>query len=127
MFRLWYIKMKKYLIALMVVTLAGCSGKHFEPFSGRELKTQLAYTMATMIDWKQTLNIVKDDRYYEINPILGKHPSRERVNTLIPLGIAAHWLIAWWLPKEYRATWQGGWLLVETTAIVHNYSVGLGP
>ena len=115
------------LITLSLIALfaTGCSGKHFESLSKRDVAVQLVYTGIVLVDREQTLDIKNHPELHENNFILGEHPSDERINTLIPLAIAGHWLVTWWLPKEKRMAWQlftGG---AETAAVFHNYQIGL--
>ncbi len=110
---------------LVLLLCTGCSGKHFEPLTQPELNRQYVATALTLVDWKQTQQIVKDDNLYEMNPLLGRYPSRDKVDTLIPLGILSQWAITYYLPKKYRKTWQYFVIGAETTAVVNNYSVGI--
>lgn len=87
---------------------------------------QILFTAITVIDWGQTLHISKrPDRYRETNEILGSHPSRNKVNTLIPLGIVTHTTISFLLPPTYREIWQLIWIGIEIQAVQSNFSIGV--
>ena len=89
----------------------------------------------TCIDWGQTRYIsTHGNQYYENNPILGRHPSLDKVNTLVPLGIIGHAVIAAALPKHYtifgfdvhpRLIWQGVWIGIEIDAVASNFKTGI--
>jgi hypothetical protein len=90
---------------------------------------ELVFVGLALIDWLQTVNFTQnlDDGRHELNPILGPHPSRARVNTLIPLGIVLHVGIAYMLPKGWmRTTWQMTFIVVETITVTNNIVVGAG-
>jgi hypothetical protein len=79
-----------------------------------------------LIDMAQTIKIADNpDKYYERNPLLGEHPSKEKVVGYFMGGIIAHTAIAMALPPNYRRIWQCVWIGVESLAIYHNYSVGV--
>jgi hypothetical protein len=81
----------------------------------------------TMIDWAQTRKIAQNpDKYYENNPVLGKHPSTERVDMYFPICMAAHTAVAMALPTKYRKWWQYVFIGVEAGMVANNLSIGLG-
>ena len=87
---------------------------------------QSAVITALAADMAQTLHISKNpNKYYEINPLLGKHPSQDKVIGYFVGGMIAHTAIAMALPTDYRRIWQCVWIGVESLAIYHNYSVGV--
>lgn len=92
---------------------------------------QLTFLAVTTVDWMQTINFTQhpvhsDGRSYEANRILGKQPSRAKVNTLIPLGMLAHTALAVALPKPIRQVWQLSFLYLEVDATRSNYRAGVG-
>jgi len=86
---------------------------------------EVTYVGLTVIDWGQTRNMVKEGGYHEINPLLGRHPSLDTVDTLIPLSIVAHGLVSMALPPKYRRYWQVLFIGGEIAAVWNNYNVGL--
>ena len=110
-------------ILFICLLLTGCSGKHFEPFSHKDTALQVVYTAATVADWRQTQKLRAagwDDR----SPVLGSHPSRNQVDTYIPLGIIGHGLVTWYLDPAYRPVWQYSWIAIEADAVEHNINLG---
>ena len=83
-------------------------------------------TTLNVIDWGQTLDIAeKPDEYSEINPILGKHPSRAEVNRYMACSMTLRLLIAHVLPSKYRNYWLGASIMVTGYLVGHNYHLGL--
>lgn len=113
---------KKIFIVVLISTLYGC--KHWEPLTPAELDRQIIYTTLTLVDWRQTQKIGAGE-YVEFNPILGEYPSRDKIDTLIPLGILTQWGMTYYLPHKYRKTWQYFVIGAETTAVANNYSIGI--
>ena len=87
---------------------------------------QVALTALQVIDWGQTLDIAaKPDDFHERNPILGNHPSRGQVNTMVALSIAGAWLIARKLPPKKRRIFQILVIGVESANVAQNHRIGL--
>ena len=64
---------------------------------------QAAFVTVTAMDWMQTRQIAQNpDKYRELNPILGEHPSTGEVDVYFAAAIAAHTGIAMALPPDYR-------------------------
>lgn len=81
------------------------------------------------VDWMQTITFTQHPTRandgYEGNRVLGRNPSRAKVNTLIPLGALAHTAIAIVLPKPMRQAWQAGGVYLEIDATRSNYRAGV--
>ncbi len=88
----------------------------------------LATTAATayVIDWRQTQSIARDpQRFYELNPLLGSHPSVGDVNRHFALNGLVVAGIAEALPHTYRDLYLGGVTVTEGLFARHNYKIGL--
>ena len=68
------------------------------------------------IDMLQTLEIANNDKYYETNPILGKHPSEAQVIAYFISRGFAHYHVTKMIPLKYRNIWH-------TYNVVYNYDV----
>ncbi len=89
----------------------------------------IALYILLFIDWRQTITIAKNpDKFREYNPILGKHPSEERVDyyflvvailAVVGLLFLAHWNSTWVLPALFIAT------LMELVVVIHNSREGI--
>jgi uncharacterized membrane protein len=85
----------------------------------------LAGAMALhLADWSQTRTIATDDRWYERNPILGRHPTRVQVDayfagTALLMLAAAHYLPSW------RTELLTGYVVVGFMAVGNNLALGI--
>lgn len=133
-------KMKK-LILLLVFIPSIANAKYFEDFSTQDWVLQGVFTGVVYIDWRQTRDFIKKEEvsvsyegnykvtrkktYFEINPLLGKNPSKQKIDNMIALGVLSHWFISWMLPQElWRTNWQYGTLSFEVIAINRNHENG---
>ena len=103
-------------------------------WSGIEIVREVASTGLTIADWGQTNDIRNHNGMIELNPILGRSPSRGAVNTYFGTVLVLHPIITALLPRtasvfgmgiQPRAAWQYFYLGVEWTAISSNYKGGL--
>lgn len=101
--------------------------KWFTPFTWYDYSFEAIYMGVTSMDWSQTQQIANNPgTRAESNPFLGgPHPSLANVNTIIPISMGLHALIAYALPKPYREIWQMAWIGIETRQVVGNVSAGL--
>jgi len=115
------------LMCLIFVSIPGFTeDKWFQPLSTKEAVAQTIFTGICIWDWTQTLHISRHpEKYREVEFSLGDHPSKARVNTLIPLGIVSHGLVTWALPHKYRPYWQYVWIGIEANAVYTNYRSGI--
>jgi hypothetical protein len=85
----------------------------------------LGSTALILADWSQTLQIIREAHTrHEGNPLLGRHPSEGRVNTMIGLAVTTN-LAALLLPKRPRRIWYAAVTLIEGIAVTHNLANGL--
>jgi hypothetical protein len=115
---------KRWLVALGIalMPLTVWAGD----WSQADITFEATYLTLHVVDWGQTLNIVeRHEKYHEVNPILGRHPSRDRVNTYFALAAVAHVALANWLDAPARTYFQIGSIALEASVIGHNYQIGL--
>jgi hypothetical protein len=116
--------MKTLIILLAAFIVVSCAGR--KPLTKSQWVGEAAWQVIHVIDWGQTLSIADNpDKYHEINPLIGKHPSRGRVNTYMLASAALHPLVTYVLPSEYRWYWLGGTLTLSTACVINNNSIGL--
>ncbi len=78
------------------------------------------------IDWRQTQTIAENpNRWYELNPILGHHPSIGAVNRHFAFNAVLIGTIANYLPSKYRKVYLGAVSVVELSFAKHNYGLGI--
>ena len=94
---------------------------------------QLAVTGLLWVDRGQTLRIAEASRNMDViyrpdgdylhaeeNGILGRAPSKGKVNRYFAGTLIGHYLVARWLNKPWRNIWQSFWIGTEYNVITHN-------
>ena len=110
------------IIALGWPLFYGCAHRPFENWSQADTARELTWTALHAVDWGQTLDISDHpERFYEINPCLGEHPSRGKVNRYFALGTIAHPLISGALSPKYRVWWQYVSIGISGGVVIHNH------
>ena len=111
-----------YLIIILSISLPVNADK----WRKGEIGLQALSTSLQIIDWGQTLDIAdKPDRYWELNPIVGKHPSRGRVNTYFALSIVSNIVTSHFLPSDWRYAWLTSRIVISGYFVNNNYGIGL--
>jgi hypothetical protein len=125
----WQVLRLVQMVLILFLLFSLRSSAHaweIEPWSKTDIALEAVCLGLIMVDWGQTLNSADNtERYKEHNPALGNHPSRGRVNTIIPLSMIAHAGIAHVLPGKWRKAWIVSTIAVEIRAVRQNHSVGL--
>ncbi len=97
-----------------------------DPWTTDQILLQTASTTLGIIDWGTTLDIASNpDEYWEINPVLGKHPSRGEVNRYFAASVLSKILITHLLPSKYRKWWLGLNIGISGYMVKNNYKIGL--
>ena len=113
----------KLIPIILIILFTGCAT---DPWTKNQKILQGTSTALHMIDWGQTLNIADEpDKYEEMNPIIGKHPSRSRVNTYFALSGLAKIAIAHIMPSEHRKWWLGFNIMISGYCVQNNYRIGV--
>jgi hypothetical protein len=115
------------LAAAFLAFLPACGGKHFQPWSGRDVGLQIADVSLQVVDWGQTRDLTAryDEGRWEMNPVLGHYPTRGEVDLYFVSTIIAKVFVTWWLDPEYRPWWQVGMMMASGTCVVNNANKGL--
>lgn len=100
-------------------------GETGRQWSKTDTALELTLVAVSFIDVCQTSWFLRDPSYSESNPLLGRHPSQLELNLFTLGALVTHAAIAYALPKPYRSIWQGLGIGVETSAIAHNFSIGV--
>lgn len=118
---------KNIFIIILLLGCVGCSGKHFEPFTKKDMQLQATYTFVTAIDWAQTHRFNNyEPNIPESNILFGEdNPSDDKIDLLIPLAIVGHWLVTWYLDPAHRSKWQWAWIGIEGMAVINNHQKGV--
>ena len=95
-------------------------------WTAKQKDLELSYQILHFVDWQQTRYIARHpEDYYEINPILGKHPDKQTVDIYFAASALAHIGISALLPDEFRDYWQMVTLGVKATLVGWNFSIGI--
>jgi hypothetical protein len=114
------------IAAVLFLILLPCSARAFDAWSKQDVAMEAGYAALHIIDWGQSLNVAAHpDQYHEINPIMGEHPSRGRVNLYMASSLLAHIGITHVLPAKCRPYFQGITIGIKAGVVANNLSVGL--
>ena len=118
----------KIILSIIVICLCSCESVFADepdPWTTKDTAGQAIVTTALLFDYGQTLQIAKNPKYQERNPILGKHPSEGQITPYFLSVAVFHGIISWALPKDYRPYWQSLWVGIELGSIGNNYAIGI--
>ena len=119
--------MEKYFIILSVFILLYAFPAFSRDWKKEDTQREIIWTAILFVDYGQTMNIAKNpDKYYEYNPILGKHPSPSSVDIYMLSAAILHPVISYYLPPNYRKWWQYITIGIEMGAITNNFIAGIG-
>jgi len=120
--RLFYLRFVRAFLAVMVIFLCGCSSS----WTRGDTVRQGAFVALASADWRQTRTIADNpDRWYECNPVIGKHPTKSQVNRYFAATIIGHTMIAALLPKQWRSAWQYLGIGAEGAVVYLNWGEGI--
>ena len=129
-------------ILLIILLVLPCNVYAADKWSAEDKILASVFTVATVVDWGQTRDIVKNNKdkcttyddgsywcdyaYYEkTNVFLGKKPTMGEVDTYMPIAILATLGIAHVLPEKYRSKFLYGMSFLELGTIYNNNKIGL--
>lgn len=126
--------MKKLLLATLLATslcstIAYADDLDLLPskyqLSDKEIRNELIFAGTLLLDYAQTKDIKNHPGHYETNPILGRHPSDDRIALYFVAAGLGHYAVTKALPPEWRPAWQYGWIALEVLTILKNRQVGV--
>ena len=122
--------MKEVIRVLMLIILFAVPAHAYQLAEGWNWKDSVAeavFTAEVAVDLGQTLYISEHPKeYYELNPLLPRHPSKDQVWGACIIGAGLHAVVSMALPKKYRTWWQGTTIILEGANITRNKSIGIG-
>lgn len=127
-------RVKYWIIAAVLLLLpAGVLAADWT-WTKEDSMREVAGTALTVIDWGQTNDIRRHEGMIELNPILGRTPSRQTITNYFATVLVLRPLISLALPAKAevlgfelrpRLAWQYLYIGVEATATVSNFNGGL--
>lgn len=116
----------RLIIIAVIIILPVSSYSEDNHITKADIIREITWLGIHAIDYGQTLEIARHpDKYKELNPILGKHPSVNNVNIYMITTALLHPIISYILPKEYRVIWQYVTISTSTICVINNYSIGI--
>jgi len=117
--------MKKIILILIFLFLCNPAFA-FEDWDKMDYTLLGTSTVLQVMDWRQTRYFVNyPEKYYEINPILGKHPSSSEVDLYFAGSFILKLGIAYILPSKWRKIWLGGLTILSGACVINNHSIGI--
>lgn len=121
--------MKKVITAL-ALSIAFTTASAAEPVIGDWTRTDVALEVAVaataLMDYKQTMQIKNRPGLSESNPLLGHHPSDDRIRAYFIGSMVTHVLIVNALPPgALRTAFQVGTVAFELDIVRQNKRMGL--
>lgn len=111
------------MVALLFASISTTSAQEWDQASRDR---QAIYTALHLMDWAQTRAIAQNpDRWREVNPLLGWHPSTRDVDQYFAVTLLGHYVIANWLPENYRAIFQHLTISMEAAVTRNNIILGI--
>jgi hypothetical protein len=119
-------KRKVAKLLLVLAILPSTNTLAADKWSTQDKSLEATYLVLKFVDWRQTRYIAKNpDKYYEMNPMLGKHPSTKEVDAYFITTAILHPIVSHYLPKKYRTWWQAITITMSGTCVVNNFAVGI--
>src|SRR5258705_11699767 len=88
-------------------------------WGGTDTAYQAAYTTLLAADCAQTRwGASHQGRFEESNPLLGKHPSKGKINNICIATGLGHFGVSYILPLGARRLWQSGGIIIEGYAVL---------
>lgn len=118
--------MKEFLLALILLASSNVAFAEHDEWTADDTKRQAVYLVLHTIDWGQTRNIANNPKqYYEINPVIGEHPTTGRVNGYFLATALLHTGIAYVLPADWRKSFQYVTIVIEAGVTNRNRNLGV--
>lgn len=117
---------RRAVIVMLLLVLFASPVAAFDEWSKREIGMQVIASLLIITDWGQTRTIAKNpDRWYEKNPILGRHPSVAEVDRYFIACLIGNVMITHILPEKWRETWLGITIGCQAYCVGNNFSLGV--
>lgn len=114
----------KLIISIVLVLVLSCNA--YAEMTKSDVALMSTYSVLHIIDWGQTRYISHNgDRYYEMNPILGKHPSTDKVDAYMISTFLGMWALAYVIPEPYKKFFIGSGIVLEGGLAIHNNNIGI--
>lgn len=118
--------MKRTLFCIVALLLFSQAAFSADKWSNGDIAREAVYLVLHTVDWKQTRYVVAHpDEYHETNPILGKYPSKKRVDAHFATTALMHVAAVNFMPEKWRPVFQYLSIGVEAGYVGNNYRIGI--
>lgn len=118
--------MKALVSVIVCLMLAGCATHFGQGWSKADTAREIIWEGLHVVDWGQTRYIAKHpDKFYEINPLIGKHPSTSKVDIYMAGTTLLHPVVSGYLKPEYRKWFQYITIGISGGCVINNASIGV--
>ncbi len=114
-----------FALSLLQTTTASARIR-LDQWSEQDIKREVLYLSITAVDWAQTRYIVEHPEYYELNPLLGRHPGIGEVNRYFLASAAIHISVSGLLSPKKRRLYQTATIALEGCIVFNNDRIGIG-
>jgi len=98
---------------------------HAHDWTAEEKGWAAAWLATRAVDWAQTRHIARNpERFHELNPFIGRHPSLGEVNRSFLMTTGLGLLMAHYLP-QYRKGMLQAWVAVSVGMTARNAAIGI--
>ena len=104
------------LLGVYILLITGCA--NVRPWTKQEKALLVASCLASVADVYTTMEVL-DNGGYELNPLVGKHPSDGKLITYMVTSQTLFTLLAHYLP-DYRSLLLGSKAFVNAGCAMHN-------
>ena len=114
--------MKRIAAAIMLSFAMLCA----DEWTTKDTVLESVYMVLHVVDWAQTRHIADNpDLFYENNPLIGRNPSRRRVDMIFLVGAILHPIVSYNMPKGWRDVWFGVSIGLELACVSNNFKIGV--
>ena len=120
--------MKYLLIIILLLPVTA------EAWDNTEITMEVSWQVLHAVDWAQTRQIVNQDDYWEMNSMIGRDPTRGKVNLMMGIFAVSHLIISHVLPVKAeifefrfnpRRMWQAVTIGSTAKNVQGNYRIGI--
>lgn len=118
-------KSRTIILFLLISVFVSSSVFAADKWIKEDITREAVFVGLQIVDWQQTRYIAKSDEFTEINPILGKYPSRSEVNAYFAFTTLGHIAVTHVLPQRHRKYWQYAWIGLQAFTVGRNATIGV--
>ena len=112
-------------LLLLILSFVSISS-HADEWTSTNSKQEIGFQTLLALDWIQTRHCLLDmPGCYEQNPLLGKHPSQEKLAIAVIATSLSHVYVAHLLPQVWRDRFQKASIGIEAIVFARHLAFGI--